>query len=118
MDATTSLITIAVIAWVLQIATGFFQVRSFNRMLREVSSKGEIKIGKTSSRWKPKTLVVLAHDQNGVVIDARVMKGITVFTRPKPLIDLINRRLPLSDNWLNAQESSIKEAIICALSTN
>lgn len=46
MDATTSLITIAVIAWVLQIATGFFQVRSFNRMLREVSSKGEIKIGK------------------------------------------------------------------------
>ncbi|MEE9707833.1 transcriptional regulator GutM [Aeromonas veronii] len=118
MDATTTLIVIAVIAWASQIVTGFIQVRAFNRMLKEISTKGVVKIGKTSSRWKPKTLVIIAHDQNGMVVDARVMKGVTVFTRPKPFSDLIHRRLPLPENWLNSQEASVKEAIICALSTN
>lgn len=117
MDATTSLIAVAVFAWVLQIVTGFLQVKSFNRMLQEISVKGVVKIGKTSSRWKPRTLVVIAHDQNGTIVDARVMKGISVFTRPKPFTDLIHRRLPLNETWLNQQDSGIKEALICALST-
>ena len=50
MDATYILIVCAVIAWSLQIATGFLQMRAFNRMLQEMSLKGVVKIGKTSSR--------------------------------------------------------------------
>jgi glucitol operon activator protein len=37
---------------------GFLQMRAFNRMLQDDESERSVKIGKTSSRWKPKTLVV------------------------------------------------------------
>lgn len=117
MDATSALIAVAGGAWVLQIATGYYQVRAFNRMLQTISSKGVVKIGKTSSRWKPRTIVVLAHDQNGVVVDAKLMQGISVFSRPKTFTDLIHQRIPLDEQWLNARAASEKEALICALST-
>ncbi len=44
MDATYILIVCAVIAWSLQIATGFLQMRAFNRMLQAMSLKGVVKI--------------------------------------------------------------------------
>ena len=117
MDATNTLIICAVIAWGLQIVTGFLQMRAFNRMLQKMSLKGVVKIGKTSSRWKPRTLVVLAHDANNVIVDATVMKGLTIFARPKALSAVVNARIPLSDGVLSTLDTSVKEAIICALST-
>ena len=116
MDATYILIVCAVIAWSLQIATGFLQMRAFNRMLQEMSLKGVVKIGKTSSRWKPKTLVVLAHDANNVIVDASIMKGLTIFARPTPLSALIHARIPLSDRMISGLEPSVREAVSCALS--
>lgn len=117
MDATYILIVCAVIAWSLQIVTGFLQMRAFNRMLQAMSLKGAVKIGKTSSRWKPKTLVVLAHDANNVIVDASIMKGLTIFARPKQLSAVIHARIPLSEKILSELEPSTREAIICALST-
>ena len=117
MDATYILIVCAVIAWSLQIATGFLQMRAFNRMLQEMSLKGVVKTGKTSSRWKPKTLVVLAHDANNVIVDASIMKGLTIFARPTPLSALIHARIPLSDRMVAELEPSVREAVSCALST-
>ena len=117
MDATYILIVCAVIAWSLQIATGFLQMRAFNRMLQEMSLKGVVKIGKTSSRWKPKTLVVLAHDANNVIVDASIMKGLTIFARPTPLSALIHARIPLSDRMVAELEPSVREDVSCALST-
>ncbi|MFB0974649.1 MAG: transcriptional regulator GutM [Tolumonas sp.] len=117
MDATYTLIICAVVAWSLQIVTGFLQMRAFNRMLQEMSLKGVVKIGKTSSRWKSRTLVVLAHDTNNVIIDATVMKGLTIFARPKTLSAVVNARIPLSESVLSTLDASVKEAVICALST-
>ena len=92
-------------------------MRAFNRMLQEMSLKGVVKIGKTSSRWKPKTLVVLAHDANNVIVDASIMKGLTIFARPTPLSALIHARIPLSDRMVAELEPSVREAVSCALST-
>ncbi|WP_024871724.1 transcriptional regulator GutM [Tolumonas lignilytica] len=117
MDTTYTLIICAVIAWSLQIVTGFLQMRAFNRMLQTMSLKGIVKIGKTSSRWKPRTLVVLAHDENEVIVDASIMKGITIFARPKALSAIIHARLPLSETILTGLDSATREAITCALST-
>jgi len=117
MDPTYALIICAGIAWTLQIATGFLQMRAFNRMLQNMSLKGTVKIGKTSSRWKPKTLVVLAHDTNGLIVDASIMKGLTIFARPTPLSALIHARIPLSDRMVAELDPSVREAVSCALST-
>lgn len=83
MDAINLLIVFALVAWGLQIGLGFFQVRAFNRMLQDMSLKGSVKIGRTASRWRPRTLVVLAHDANGVIVDAKIMRGLTIFARPQ-----------------------------------
>ncbi|WP_409421534.1 transcriptional regulator GutM [Pseudaeromonas sp. ZJS20] len=117
MDAPTTLIVIALVAWAMQICLGLLQLKAFNRMLQQMSLKGIVKIGKTSSRWRPRTLVVLAHDANGVIVDARTMRGLTVFTRPKPLSELVHARLPLSDHCLATLDAPVREALVCALST-
>ena len=54
-------------------------------MLQDMSLKGSVKIGRTASRWRPRTLVVLAHDANGVIVDAKIMRGLTIFARPQTL---------------------------------
>ncbi|MBB6056849.1 MAG: transcriptional regulator [Gammaproteobacteria bacterium] len=117
MDATNTLIICAVIAWGLQIITGFLQMRAFNRMLQTMSLKGSVKIGKTSSRWKPRTLVVLAHNADNVIVDASIMKGLTIFARPKALSAVLHARIPLSEKVLSELDASTREAITCALST-
>lgn len=117
MDTVNALIFVALTAWILQMVLGFFQLKSFNRMLQELSRKGVVRIGRTASRWRPRTLVVLVHDAEGVILDARLMKGISTFTRPKPLTALLHASLPLSEQDVTRLSPSIREAIACALST-
>lgn len=117
MDATYTLIVFAVLAWALQIGMGFFQVRAFNRMLQEMGLKGAVKIGRTASRWRPRTLVVLAHDANGVIVDAKIMRGLTIFARPQTLDSLVHARLPLSEQQLAELTPPVREAVTCAIAT-
>ncbi|MEI4964059.1 MULTISPECIES: transcriptional regulator GutM [Aeromonas] len=117
MDFVNTLIALALLAWGLQIGLGFLQVRAFNRMLQMMSLKGVVKIGRTASRWRPRTLVVLAHDNNGVIVDAKMLKGMTVFSRPKTIKSLICIQTPLSDKLLAELAPAVREAVVCALST-
>ncbi|WP_445400584.1 transcriptional regulator GutM [Zobellella sp. An-6] len=116
MSQTSLLIVIALIAWGLQILMGFLQVRAFNRMLQDIATKGKVKIGRTASRWRPRTIIVLAHDENGVIVDARVMKGISIFSRPKQISTLLNMQLPLSVEGVGGLNEAEREALACALS--
>jgi glucitol operon activator protein len=60
---------------------------------------------------------VLAHDANNVIIDATIMKGLTIFARPKTLPALIHTRIPLTETTMATLEPSVREAVACALST-
>ena len=60
-------------------------MRAFNRMLQNMSLKGTVKIGKTSS-LETKTLVVLAHDANGLIVDASIMKVCDYFAASDAII--------------------------------
>jgi glucitol operon activator protein len=114
MDQTTLMILIAIGAWALQIVLGFFQVRAFNRNLQEVAQNGSIKIGKTKSRWKARTLVLFAVDEDNRIQDARVMKGISIFARPKVLPQLIGLTTPIAKPVLASLDKSIQEAVSVA----
>ncbi|EOA9033206.1 transcriptional regulator GutM [Vibrio harveyi] len=116
MDLTGMLIYLAVIAWVLQITLGFLQIRAFNRMLQSMAKKGRVKIGRTQSRWKPRTVVVLAQDDSNHVVDARVMKGMSVFARPKVLSLLVGKKIPISPALLTKLELNVQEALNVAIS--
>ena len=58
-----------------------------------------------------------AHDANGLIVDASIMKGVTIFARPTPLSALIHARIPLSERMISGLEPSVREAVSCALST-
>jgi glucitol operon activator protein len=111
MDPTTQLILIAIIAWVLQILLGYFQVRAFNSHLRQVAEHGAIKIGRTQSRWKARTVVLMALNEENIIQDARIMKGLSVFSRPKKLDKLIGLQAPLPSTVLASFDKPLQEAL-------
>ncbi len=116
MDSITTLIVIAIIAWAGQIGLTFFQIRAFNRMLQAMAQKGAVKMGKTSSRWKPRTIVVLVESADKTIVDAKVFKGWTVFARPKTLPGLIGKKYPLKREIIQDFDSGTQEALSVAFS--
>ncbi|MDC0610537.1 transcriptional regulator GutM [Vibrio sp.] len=111
MDSTSLLIIVAIVAWAAQIVMGFFQIRAFNRMIQSMAKKGNVKIGRTRSRWKARTIVVLVEGNDGVIIDAKVLNGMTVFARPKALTDLIGYAFPFDKERLHGLSQGTQEAI-------
>ena len=65
---------------------------------------------------RPRTLVVLAHDANGVIVDAKIMRGLTIFARPQTLDTLVHARIPLTERQLAELAPPVREAVTCALS--
>ncbi|MCG3727336.1 transcriptional regulator GutM [Vibrio cincinnatiensis] len=116
MDDTTWLIVLALCAWGGQIALGFLQIRAFNRMLQSLAKRGQVKIGKTRSRWKPRTIVVFVEDESHRIIDAKVMRGVTIFARPKSLPDLIGLSSPINREQVMHLDKPLQEAINVAFS--
>lgn len=116
MDSTTTFIIVAICAWVMQIGLGFIQLRAFNRTLQKMAALGKVKIGRTEGRWKPRTVVVLAEDSDNIIVDARVMKGLSVFSRPKVLPVIIGKRFPFDSSVDESLNVHIKEAIAIAFS--
>jgi glucitol operon activator protein len=111
MDSTSFLIIVAIVAWTAQIGMSFFQIRAFNRMIQSMAKKGNVKIGRTKSRWKARTIVVLVEGNDGVIIDGRVLNGMTVFARPKTLPELIGYSFPFDKKLLHGLSQGTQEAI-------
>ena len=84
-NATNVLILLAVVAWVLQIALGWWQVNRFNQAFMLLSKQGRVGIGRTKGRFKAKVVIALAFNENRYVVNNIVMKGWTVFSKPQSL---------------------------------
>lgn len=85
---TSSLIIVAVIAWLLQIILGWWQISQFNKAFEKLCKQGNVGIGRTQGRFKPKVVVAIAFDNHHRVVDSIILKGLTVFSRPKPITNL------------------------------
>lgn len=116
MDSVNTLIIVAILAWLGQIGLTFFQIKAFNRMLQELALKGKVRIGKTNSRWKARTIVVLVEGADKSIIDAKVFKGMTVFARPKALSVLVGEQYPFRSNITHQLDKGTQEALKVAYS--
>ncbi|NUF28468.1 glucitol operon activator protein [Gilliamella bombicola] len=86
---TTTLITIALIAWCIQIVFSWFQIRRFNQAFLAMKKGTYLGVGRSKGkRFMPRVLIAISLDENKVVIDSVIMKGITVFALPKPILQL------------------------------
>ncbi|WP_392565868.1 transcriptional regulator GutM [Utexia brackfieldae] len=89
MNTTSALITLAIIAWCLQIALSWLQIKRFNHAFTTMQKGHYLGVGRSKTgRFKPRVLIALSFDENQVVIDSVLMKGVTVFSLPKPIPQL------------------------------
>lgn len=78
----------AIIAWASQIFLGFFQMRSFYRAFQKLCQQGKVGIGRNSGRYRSKTLIAVALNEQGEIVDSLYMSGFSVFSRPRQLMVL------------------------------
>jgi glucitol operon activator protein len=81
------------IGWVLQLLLAYRQARSFNRRVRALRSVGETAVGRAGSRSRGVVFAAIAADPAGVVRAAEVLKGVTVFARPRPLPQIVGKEV-------------------------
>lgn len=115
-DSTTLLIVAAIAVWILQAFLGWMQLRSFNILLQDLALRGRVLIGRSGRRWQMRTLVLICHDSDGTILDARVLHGLTVLARPKPLKSLIGASVPLGDALLDTLPRRVAAAVRVAYS--
>lgn len=89
----SSLITVAVIAWLAQLALGGWQIRQFNRAFDKLCQQGRVGVGRSGGRFKPRVVVAIALDNEDNVADTLLMRGLTVFARPQKIAALQGKSL-------------------------
>ncbi|AHG19007.1 XRE family transcriptional regulator [Chania multitudinisentens RB-25] len=82
---TSALITFAVIAWLMQIALGWWQIQRFNHAFDRLCQLGSVGVGRSSGRFKPRVILALAFDEQQRVCGSLLMRGLTIFAQPKQL---------------------------------
>ena len=116
MDTVNGLILVAIAAWLLQIILGWWQVSRFNQVFELLCKQGNVGVGRTKGRFKPKVVIAVAFDQHQCVTDSLLMKGYTVFSKPRPIDKLKGLKLEeivpqaiFTDN--TAYQEALAEAI-------
>lgn len=73
------------LAFLLQYALTFLQMRNFNEAYRDYRRRGyRAAIGKFAGKFHAGAIVMFAIDKDGVICDGIIMQGVTVFARFKP----------------------------------
>ena len=103
------------VLWGLQFLLAHFQVKNYYRTIREMSLResGYLGVGKSKKRFGKGVVVVLVSDENDIVVDAKKMEGVTVFSRFDEFSDVVDEKL---SNLLSfGAERALQEAILNAI---
>lgn len=82
-------------AFLMQGLMGFYQIKNFSKNFKKLRTKGKVLIGKNPKKFNSGTLMLISIDDLGMIKEAKIMKGVTVFAKFKNLPQLNNRYLPL-----------------------
>jgi DNA-binding transcriptional regulator of glucitol operon len=88
MKLGSTLIIAFVLAWVIQFAMTYLQMRRFQKRLSELRKEGVTATGMSGSMYKRRVYAVLVIDQNEKILHAEQFSGWTVFAGLKPVKDL------------------------------
>lgn len=89
---------IVILAYVVQIILGMKQLKHFNKVYAELRKKGRVAIGRRSGKIKSGTIVMFAIDE-GLVLDARKMQGVTVAAHFKQMPNFIGQDIHYFDTY-------------------
>lgn len=106
-----------IIAFVLQIALSMIQMRHFNKSFVELRRKGKVVIGKKRGWFSAGTIVLIQIDETGLILDARLLQGITVFSKFRTLSSVLMQNISTVENdsaCLRQENILTKKAVINA----
>ncbi|MDX5629435.1 MULTISPECIES: transcriptional regulator GutM [unclassified Brenneria] len=117
MTPASLLISCAIGAWLLQIALGWWQLRRFNQAFDALYRQGcKVGVGRSAGRFKARVIVALAFDEQDRVQDGFIMRGLTVFARPRQMKALIGlKREQLAPSVIFPIEPSCRAALSLAI---
>lgn len=117
MDPVNTLICLAGVAWLGQIVLGWLQIRHFNQALADLADNGSISIGRSAGRFKPRVVVVLSLDDDMRITGNFMMKGLTVFSRPRAERALTGKLLSeIRPEIMFPRNKSVQQALALAIS--
>jgi DNA-binding transcriptional regulator of glucitol operon len=105
--------------WLLQGAAMFYQQRVLKKKIMDLKQKGDLVIGVNKTRLGSRIYSFLVFN-NGIVDIAEIYKGLTIFSKFKPLTEIINQDINTlhgrqeifgDDNHKIAIELSVRDAV-------
>lgn len=98
MNAVLRLFIALFLIYLLQSFFSVFQIRAYQRALRESRSLGTIGVGQKKAKFGiiKGNIVIIGCDRQGLITGGQIMEGITLFARFKPLKEIIKGR-PLQE---------------------
>ena len=85
---------VALLLWLVQLALAYRQARLFYKRISSLRKRGLSATGLAGGRYRGRAYVVLVvHPRTHKVIVAEVLRGLTVFARLKPVVQLEGRSL-------------------------
>jgi DNA-binding transcriptional regulator of glucitol operon len=109
----SAIIILLAIAWLLQFALSYLQMRRFYGRIKQLNKSGSVWIGMEGSAWKRRHYVALVVDKNNIIQRAEELQGWTVLAKLKPVIGLEGR--PISDIKDDSIELPVKPKLLLAL---
>lgn len=84
-------------AFLLQLFLGYFQMRHMSRTFVVMRRQGRVAIGRKRGNFRAGTIVFLAIDGKGKILDARKMQGVTILARFRELEPLVGEQIQSID---------------------
>ncbi|WES67273.1 transcriptional regulator GutM [Superficieibacter sp. HKU1] len=111
-----ALITVAIIAWLSQLALGGWQIWRFNRAFDRLCQQGRVGVGRSGGRFKPRVVIAIALNEDDQVCGSLIMRGLTVFARPGKIAALEGKYLrQLKPDVIFPQDPLCQNALSLAL---
>jgi len=119
MKLGSTIIIAFILAWVIQFAMTYFQMRRYYKRIRELRREGPTATGMSGSMYKRRVYGVLVIGRNEKILHAEEFSGWTVFASLKPVKELEGLfvkdimdesvELPISKKVRNAFQNAVLE---------
>lgn len=86
-------------AYIFQMFLGWQQLKDFNKTYTMLRRLGRVAIGRKSGRIKSGTIVMFAVDENGRVLKASKMQGVTILARFQNMDDYVGEDIHYFDKY-------------------
>lgn len=79
--------------FVIQVIGTHLQVKEYKRTVREMHKLGNVGIGSRRRKLGASNIVIIACNAAGEILDGRMMQGMTIFSRFRPMADIVGRTI-------------------------